>query len=194
MEASCEKLLARVDSKRKQIADAAREGAGSAICTHWCAQCRIPAPSSCTRPLAHSAERGVEHATKGMRDAEQGTKGMEEKLPDPSDTPSDPPESPWSRPFCFGSLHTEAFPWSTPLHSMPLPRPQCPRAATWRQYHAVTPGVKETSDGAQARLCNAGRKIGAKSSRRPATGATEMGSRDSRVSWTGYDELCKFAQ
>ena len=28
MEASCEKLLARVDSKRKQIADAAREGAG----------------------------------------------------------------------------------------------------------------------------------------------------------------------
>ena len=96
--------------------------------------------------------------------------------------------------FCFGSLHTEAFPWSIPLHSMPLPRPQCPRAATWRQYHAVTPGVKETSDGAQARLCNAGRKIGAKSSRRPTTGATEMGSRDSRVSWTGYDELYKFAQ
>ena len=88
-----------VVDKRKQIADAAREGAGSAICTHWCAQCRIPAPSSCTKPLAHSAERGVEHATKGMRDAEQGTKGMEEKLPDPSDTPSDPPESPWSRPF-----------------------------------------------------------------------------------------------
>ena len=41
----------------------------------------------------------MEHETQGMRDAEHGTKGMEEKLPDPSDTRSDPPESPWSRPF-----------------------------------------------------------------------------------------------